>query len=109
MKTFAKLALGALMVAGAATATTAALTSPGRSAGLGGNRLWLPGAIMGPFRGARFSGPAYYDPYYYGYPALILTRLYTAVDLLGVAITGVAEARIIKRRLAWPRPTGVKR
>jgi hypothetical protein len=70
MKTFAKFALGALMVAGAATATTAAMTSPaearvGVSFSFGG-----PGYYGGYGYGPAYypAYPAYYDPYYYPRP-----------------------------------------
>jgi len=71
MKKFAKLALGALMVAGAATATTAAMTSPAEarggvsfSFGVGG-----PGYYGGYYGPAYYPAyPAYYDPYYYPRP-----------------------------------------
>ena len=77
MKTFAKYALGALMVAGAATATTVAADSARRSARVGRHRLRRPGLLWrllwpalcgyyGPAYYDPYYGPAYYDPYYYG-------------------------------------------
>ena len=66
MKKFAKLALGALMVAGAATATTAAMTSPAEARVTVGFDIGGPGyyGYYGPPRGY-YGYPAYYDPYYY--------------------------------------------
>src|SRR6185436_11633072 len=70
MRKFAKFARkivwGALMVAGAATATTAAMTTPaearvGVSFGFGYPGYYGP--AYGPAYG--YYGPAYYDPYYY--------------------------------------------
>jgi hypothetical protein len=70
MKTFAKFALGALMVAGAATATTAATTSPAEARVTVGFDIGGPGyygGYYGPPRGY-YGYPAYYDPYYYPPP-----------------------------------------
>ena len=71
MRTFAKFALGALMVAGAATATTAAMTSPAEARVAVGFSIGGPGyygyygpAYYGGYYGPAY-GPAYYDPYYY--------------------------------------------
>ena len=66
MKNFAKLALGALMVAGAATATTAAMTSPAEARVSVGIGLGFPG-YYGGYYGPRYYGPRYYSPY--AYPA----------------------------------------
>jgi hypothetical protein len=60
MRKFTKVALGALMVAGATTATTAALTGPAEARVSVGIGLGFPG-----YYGPAY-GPAYYDPYYYG-------------------------------------------
>jgi len=64
MRKFTKLALGALMVAGAATATTAAMTSPAEARVSVGIGFGFPGYGYG--YAAPYYGPAYYDPYYYG-------------------------------------------
>jgi hypothetical protein len=69
MRTFAKFALGALMVAGAATATTAAMTSPAEARGSFSFSFGYPGYYGGYYGGYPYA-PAYYDPYYYRpYPA----------------------------------------
>jgi hypothetical protein len=69
MNTFAKVAFGALMVAGAATATTAAMTSPAQARVAVGFSIGGPGyyGYYGPAYGpAYYPYPAYYgDPYYY--------------------------------------------
>jgi hypothetical protein len=80
MKTFAKLALGALMVAGATAATTAAITTPAEARVSVGIGIGVPG-YYGGYYGPRYDYgcyrygyydcaypyPAYYDPYpYYG-------------------------------------------
>ena len=72
MRKFAKIALGALMVAGAATATTAAMTSPAEARGgfsfsIGGGPGYY-GGYYGPSYYGGYYGPAYYDPYYYPRP-----------------------------------------
>jgi hypothetical protein len=68
MRKFAKVALGALMMAGAATATTAAMTSPAEARVSVGIGLGFPG-YYGPAYYPGYYGPAYYDPYYYpAYP-----------------------------------------
>ncbi|HJS46334.1 MAG TPA: hypothetical protein VJ753_08045 [Rhizomicrobium sp.] len=63
MKKFAKFAFGALMVVGAATATTALTTTPAEA------RVDVEFSFGGPgyyggYYGPRYYGPAYYDPYY---------------------------------------------
>src|SRR6185295_16445311 len=66
MRKFAKVALVALMMAGAATATTAVMTSPAEARVSVGIGLGFPG-YYGPAYGPGYGyyGPAYYDPYYY--------------------------------------------
>ncbi|MFO1248905.1 MAG: hypothetical protein U1E93_11940 [Alphaproteobacteria bacterium] len=74
MKKLAKIALGALMMAGAATATTIATTAPAEarvSVGIGIGGFGYPG--YGYYGGYPYGygygygyAPAYYDPYYYG-------------------------------------------
>jgi hypothetical protein len=64
MNKFAKFALGALMVAGAATATTAVTTSPAEARGSFSFSFGYPG-YYGGYYGPAYYGPAYYDPYYY--------------------------------------------
>ena len=59
MKTFAKLALGALMVAGAATATTVAATTPAEARVSVGIGLGFPGYYGGYPYG--YYAPAYYE------------------------------------------------
>src|SRR5665213_1681022 len=59
MKKFAKLALGALMVAGAATATTAAITTPAEarvSVGIGIGPGYYGGGYYGPRYGGCYRG-----------------------------------------------------
>ena len=83
MKKFAKIALGALMVAGAAAATTAATTTPAEarvSVGIG------------------FGVPGYYGGYYGPRYAAITTRAITMP-----AITGLYDPyAVLWRRLLWP-------
>src|ERR1700743_358423 len=68
MKKFAKVALGALMVAGAATATTAAKTRPAEARVSAGIGLGSPGYVGPAYPAYSGYGPAYYDPYYGPYP-----------------------------------------
>lgn len=68
MNKFKKFALGALMVIGAATATTALTTAPAEartsfSFSFGGPGYY--GGYYGPGYGYYGYGPAYYDDYYY--------------------------------------------
>ena len=67
MKNFVKVALGALMVAGATVATTAAMTAPAQarvSIGIGIGPGYYGGGYYGrPYYG-RPSCYRYYDPYY---------------------------------------------
>jgi hypothetical protein len=66
MKKFAKIALGALMLAGAATAMTAAPADARVSVGIG---IGVPGYYGGPAYYPRYSCDPYsrfYDPYYCG-------------------------------------------
>ena len=70
MRKFAKIALGALMVAGAATATTAAMTSPAEARGGVSFSFGVGPGYYGGYYGPAYypAYPAYYDDYYYGRP-----------------------------------------
>ena len=81
MNKFAKVALGALMVAGAATATTAAMTSPAEARGSISFSFGGPGYYGGYYGPRGYYGyPAYAgyygDPYYYGPPPYYYGRPY---------------------------------
>lgn len=78
MRKFAKVAVGALLVAGATTATTAAMTSPAEARVAVGFSIGGPGyyGYFGPSYYPAYPYPAYYGgyygprpyPYYYGRP-----------------------------------------
>lgn len=62
MNKFAKIALGALMLAGVGTTASAALSTPAEARVSVGFNFGYPGYYGG--YGPSYYGPGYYDPYY---------------------------------------------
>ena len=90
MKRFTKIALGALLLAGATTAV-AAPTSARVFVGVGAPYAYAPGPVCDPYA-------PYYNPYYCGYGPTIWVGPNSGLALVAA---GAAEASMVVDSTAW--------